>query len=313
MTLRAAIVLFALCAATAAQAMVMKFPWPMTPLTERRVEGASHFLATGPFIDGPLEGMTAEGIVHQQSWKVPGGLTTIQLLAPLRQQLLDAGFTTLFECESKACGGFDFRFQIDILPEPGMHVNLGDYRYLSATRTADFGNESDYVSLVVSRSANTGFVHLTQIGANGTVASALESAAEQQPDIPAPDLEEVGERLELTGHVSLDDLVFRTGSSRLDDETFTSLANLAAYLNARPDRTVVLVGHTDAVGALNSNIELSRLRAAAVLERLVQRHGVARDQVSSDGVGFLAPRASNLTDEGRARNRRVEVILVATE
>jgi len=310
MILRAAMtVVLPLCAATVAQATVMELPWPASSLAVQRVAGTSHFLATGPFIDGPLEGMTVEGVLHQQSWRVAGELTTLQLLAPLRRQLAGAGFETLFQCETDVCGGFDFRFQIDILPEPDMHVNLGDYRYLSAKRIAD-GEDEEYISVIVSRSANAGFVHLTRIGPDDETVD-IEGA--WSSDTLAADAIDVGERLELAGHVSLDDLAFRTGSSRLGDGPFASLADLALYLNARPDRTVTLVGHTDAVGALDSNIELSRMRAAAVLERLVRRHGVSRGQISSDGVGFLAPRASNLTEDGRARNRRVEAVLVSTE
>ena len=312
MILRAAITLSHLCSAVAAQAAVLQLPWPTERLAEQRVAGTSHFLATGPFIDGPLEGMEVEGLLHRQSWRVGGERTTVQLLAPLREQLLEAGFESLFECETRACGGFDFRFQIDILPEPDMHVNLGDFRYLSARKSAkEEGDE--FISVIVSRSANAGFVHLTQIGANGEVTKVQSPETIQPSTAVSAELVEVGAQLESTGQVSLDDLAFRTGSSQLGDETFASLADLASYLNARPERTVVLVGHTDAVGALDSNIELSRMRAAAVLERLVQRYGVSPSQVFSDGVGFLAPRASNLTEGGRAQNRRVEAVLFATE
>ena len=312
MILRAATTLVPLFAAAAAYATVLELPWLAESLAEQNAVGASHFIATGPYIDRPAKGITAEGTLHRQSWRVVGEITTVQLLAPLRQQFMDSGFETLFECETMACGGFDFRFQIDVLPEPDMHVNLGDYRYYSAKRPAN-GNDDEYISMIVSRTANAGYVLLSQISANGKVASVLSAETPHPSAMPAADVGEMGETLELTGHVSLDDLAFRTGSSQLGDETFASLAGLASYLNARPGRTVLLVGHTDAVGALDSNIDLSRMRAAAVLERLVQRHGVSSSQLLSDGVGFLAPRASNLTEEGRARNRRVEAVLVATE
>jgi len=312
MILRTATTMVSLSATVAAQAAVLELPWPAEPLGERNIADTSHFLATGPFIDGPMEGVVAEGDLHRRSWRVVGEITTVQLLAPLRQQLTAAGFEILFECETSACGGFDFRFQIDVLAEPEMHVNLGDYRYLSAKGPTD-GDSEDYISMILSRSANAGFVHITQVSAGGNTASVLVSGMPEPSAMVTGDVQEMVERLELTGYVSLDDLTFETGSSRLGNETFASLTSLASYLKTRPDRTVVLVGHTDAVGDLDSNIELSRLRAAAVMERLVQRYEVLPSQVVSDGVGFLAPRAGNLTEEGRARNRRVEVVLNATE
>ncbi len=94
---------------------------------------------------------------------------------------------------------------------------------------------------------------------------------------------------------------------------FDSLRQLSDYLKERPDARIALVGHTDAVGALDSNIALSRRRAASVVRRLVDKYGVPRTQITADGVGYLAPRASNQTDAGRALNRRVEVILTSTK
>jgi OOP family OmpA-OmpF porin len=88
---------------------------------------------------------------------------------------------------------------------------------------------------------------------------------------------------------------------------------LAAYLIANPARQVVLVGHTDAVGSLESNITLSKRRAASVEARLEDEYGVPSAQLSADGVGFLSPLVSNLTEDGRNRNRRVEAVLISTE
>ncbi len=93
---------------------------------------------------------------------------------------------------------------------------------------------------------------------------------------------------------------------------FASLTGLAAYLAANPDARVTIVGHTDATGALDGNVVLSRRRAQSVVDRLVQDYGVAAGRLSAEGAGYLAPRASNLTEAGRAENRRVEAILTPT-
>ena len=73
-----------------------------------------------------------------------------------------------------------------------------------------------------------------------------------------------------------------------------------------------MVGHTDAEGTLSGNLELSKKRAASVLERLVSAYRVPRAQLEAAGVGYLVPRASNLTEGGRDQNRRVEVVLTST-
>ena len=119
--------------------------------------------------------------------------------------------------------------------------------------------------------------------------------------------------LQTAGVVALDDLDFATNSSELGEGAYASLGALADYLAAHPDQRITLVGHTDAVGSIDANITLSRSRAASVRDRLVSLHGANPAQLAAEGAGYLAPRASNLTDEGRARNRRVEAMLTPTQ
>jgi OOP family OmpA-OmpF porin len=131
---------------------------------------------------------------------------------------------------------------------------------------------------------------------------------------PSPrSLGDFGARLEADGRVILSDLSFDTGSAQLGEGSYSSLRALAEYLEANQGRRVALVGHTDAEGSLDGNITLSRRRAGSVLERLVSDYGTRRAQLDAQGMGYLAPIATNLTAEGREANRRVEVIIVSTE
>ena len=86
-----------------------------------------------------------------------GGQTTLQILAPLRDQLSEAGYEIIFECAANDCGGVDFRYALDLLPEPDMHVDLGDYRFVAAQRATD--TRPEYITVVVSRTDAHGFVH----------------------------------------------------------------------------------------------------------------------------------------------------------
>ena len=66
-----------------------------------------------------LQTLWAEGAIHHEAWQLQAGpMTTLELLAPLRSQLATAGFDVIFECEARDCGGFDFRYALDVLPEP---------------------------------------------------------------------------------------------------------------------------------------------------------------------------------------------------
>ncbi len=270
-----------------------------------------------PWTQGGIEAVRAEGALSQEAWQVASAATTLQILAPLRDQLAEQGYEVLFDCETNGCGGFDFRYEIEVLPEPEMHVDLGDFRYLSARREVAEGPA--FVTLLVSRTSGTAYLQITSVG-SAAVVECGEPAARSTPStapLPGPVASQrqgaLADQLDTVGRAILGDLAFETGSSRLSEGEFASLAELAAYLRANPDARVTLVGHTDAEGSLAGNIALSRARARAAADKMTAVHGVPAAQVAADGVGYLMPLGSNLTPEGRAANRRVEVVLISTQ
>jgi OOP family OmpA-OmpF porin len=303
-----------------ALAVALEFSAPSSTTAIRREPLASYALPIGPWQDGQVASRILEGPLEQTAWRIAApGMTTLQILSPLRDQLARAGFRILWECETDACGGFDFRFAIDVMPEPDMHVDLGDFRFLSAERAGADGPEA--VSLLVSRSVEAGFVQMVAIGAARPAPSplipALQAAPAAAADLPHQgdpvlQLSGLAAALQASGSAVLEDLVFRSGSAELGPGPFETLAALADFLKRDAARRVALVGHTDASGGLAGNTALSRARAASVRERLIAEYAVPAAQITAEGVGYLAPRATNQTEEGRARNRRVEVIVTST-
>jgi outer membrane protein OmpA-like peptidoglycan-associated protein len=271
-------------------------------------------LAAGTARGGVVHAVEYAGAVSRTAWKVPGQTSTFALMDGLRKQLVEDGWRVTVSCEARQCGGFDFRFAIEVLPEPAMHVDLGDFRYLLAERLTDSGVAA--TGVLVSRSDTAGYIQVIAVAPGAAAAPGDEAPVPAEgPAVAAPpeDRSGLAGRLEREGRLVLDDLAFATGSSTLGDGEFASLRALAVYLKANPDRRVAIVGHTDSVGSAEANAALSRRRAVSVVERLVNALGVAPSQVMADGVGFLAPRASNLTEEGRNANRRVEAVLISTE
>ena len=84
---------------------------------------------------------------------------------------------------------------------------------------------------------------------------------------------------------------------------------MAKWLNSNVNSKVFIVGHTDMQGPLDRNVKLSQDRAASIISALTKEHGIRADRLTAEGVGPLAPVASNLDDAGRAKNRRVEMVL----
>jgi len=109
--------------------------------------------------------------------------------------------------------------------------------------------------------------------------------------------------------VTLGDVLFESGQTELREEAMASLVEVVDLLQSEPDKNIRIEGHTDSVGDANTNLEISQKRADAVFGALVSL-GVDASRVTTQGMGEDFPIASNETEEGRAQNRRVDVILL---
>lgn len=296
-------------------ALTLDLPAPVSAEERRSEAPASYALPIGPFDGGKVPTRQVEGAVDQRAYRLDAkGMTTLAMLATLRDQLLAEGFSVIFQCDTRTCGGFDFRYGTEVMPEPDMHVDLGDFRFLSAEKP------DAAVSILVSRSTNSGFVQLTRVGPMPLpdavvppppkTAGVELGAAPPARDLAAPG--DIGVALETRGAVALDDLVFASGAAALEPGHYASLAALAAWLAAHPEESLALVGHTDASGSLVANIALSERRAELVRRTLIESFGVEERRLTSEGVGYLSPRDTNRTEAGRQKNRRVEAIVTST-
>jgi len=274
-------------------------------------------VAVGPYANGALPTRQAEGPVLRRAYRVPSpGLTPLQILAPLRAQLDAAGYEILLDCDEDLCGGFDFRFAIDVLPAPNMYVNIRAYHFLSALHPETGG----LVSLVASAATGAGYLQIVQVGtqdapgvptpASPTASAPAVDPAPVQAATPGAADTHLQTALLQTGAAVLHGIDFAVGTTTLSRPDAPELAELAALLQARPGLQIAVVGHTDTVGGLDANINVSRARARAVRDALINTHGSPGNRIEAEGMGYLSPIATNLTAEGRATNRRVEVIVV---
>jgi outer membrane protein OmpA-like peptidoglycan-associated protein len=142
---------------------------------------------------------------------------------------------------------------------------------------------------------------------NGAIWLRIVEKKEMEQSIVA-DAAAFSNDLRATGHAAVYGINFDTGKSAIKPESAQALGEIAKLLNADPTLKVHVVGHTDNVGDLNANLKLSQDRAEAVLQALVRDHGIAAARLRSYGCGQFAPVASNDTEEGRAKNRRVELV-----
>jgi OOP family OmpA-OmpF porin len=111
-----------------------------------------------------------------------------------------------------------------------------------------------------------------------------------------------------TGKAAVYGIYFDTGKSEIKAESEPTIQEIAKLLKANPALKLYVVGHTDNVGAFDYNIKLSQSRAAAVVDALTKKNGIAASRLTPFGAGPTSPVASNQTEDGRAKNRRVELV-----
>jgi OmpA-OmpF porin, OOP family len=120
--------------------------------------------------------------------------------------------------------------------------------------------------------------------------------------------EAMGNDISATGHVSVYGIYFDTGKADIKPESDAAIAEIAKLLKNNNTLKIYVVGHTDNAGSFDNNMKLSNNRALAVKKVLVSNHGIAASRLEAYGVSSLCPIASNKSEEGKAKNRRVELV-----
>ena len=298
-------------------ALELALPGTARKTVERNTAPDRFAAPVGLFRDGRVPTLTVEGEVRRTAWRVEApGLTPLQVLRPLRDQVEAAGYKVMLDCAASECGGYDFRFATEVLPGPNMYVNIRDYHMLTA-RKGDADAPSEMINILTSTSRSSAYVQIIQAGKLETVVEGIRNDPTPEPartpQVAAnPDSDFEGQMLG-RGHAVLRGLDFESGTSDLGAGPFASLEALADFLVSNSGIRIALVGHTDSVGSLDANVALSRQRAQSVRRRMIEQHGIAPDRMDAEGMGYLAPVASNLDAAGRDANRRVEAIVLSSQ
>jgi OOP family OmpA-OmpF porin len=247
------------------------------------------------FKDGKAEKpLKLEGRVTRVAYRTGPGPSILEVSRNFENQLKGAGFETLLACDTDQCGGIPFSEQIDVLPVPQMWIDGFNFRYFAAHKKSD--GADIYASVVTSKNNDDVTTELV-VAVVGAMENKMVDAAAMAKGL--------GEK----GHIALYGIYFDTDKATLKKESAPTLAEMAKLLGGQPQMRVFIVGHTDSQGAYEHNMTLSRQRAEAVAAALSGSYRVARDRLFTAGVGYLAPIGSNATDEGRALNRRVELVV----
>ena len=150
-------------------------------------------------------------------------------------------------------------------------------------------------------------------GAGDYMQTVVEKQAMAQDVTMTMDAAGMASSIADTGSVAIYGINFDTAKSDIKPDSEPAINEIAKLLTNNPALKVGIVGHTDMVGDATSNMRLSQARAQSVITDLVSKHGIAAARLVAFGAGPWAPLASNKTDDGRAKNRRVELVEIATK
>lgn len=272
-------------------------------------------LLTGPFSAG--EGRagpgftTVEGRTTLIYYALPAGRSTLEVLRNYEAGLKANGFAIAFTCATSNGSCFDSGqpeagyLLGDAVGDPLRLPKLSDDyvhnwfqeggRYLLGRLDGPQG--TTYAALYIGES-NSGSVAVVRV---------VETAEMQTDMIRVVTAQEMQSALTDVGTIALYGIQFDFDSDLIKPESAPTLAEVATLLISQPALSLTIVGHTDSQGGADYNLDLSQRRAASVVDALVTQYGIDAGRLASSGAGMTQPIDTNDTEEGRAKNRRVEL------
>lgn len=249
---------------------------------------------------GP-EWWKAQGRLTRIRYEIPAGRSSLEVLRNHEASLKSKGFEVLFSCADRACfsGALSDAYLLGQQIDTDNHdtsLYSGHARYILARLDGPGG--AVYATILVGEDKErvTAFI------------AVLETKSMESDRIRVMDAGAMQQAIQAKGNVSVYGIHFDFDKDHLQPESKPTLDEISKLLSSVPQLRLEIVGHTDSRGAHDYNLDLSHRRAANVVAALVRDYAIAPDRLTASGAGATSPIASNDNDDGRARNRRVELI-----
>lgn len=274
----------------------------------------------------PKQAAEVEGARTRLAYLLPTDRSPLEVLRNYMDVVKSAGGEVLYQCKADDCGGEPTRSSSG----GGNDQSLMMYFFADADlKDADFSNgkcalasginDQRFFAAKIPQNGGDAYVTVQTFQVNDTLyckafngrTVALVHVVEPKPREQKMVLvksEEMAQSINTSGRVALYGLLFDTNKAELKPESAPTMEQIAGLINGDPRLAVLIVGHTDNQGAYDYNIDLSKRRAETVVSILAKYYKVDPKRMRAAGVGMVAPAATNDTDDGRSKNRRVEVV-----
>jgi outer membrane protein OmpA-like peptidoglycan-associated protein len=263
---------------------------------------------------------TLEGAYTRLGYLIPEGHSPLEILRNYQDELKSKGGKVLFECKDKECGNGNIGNYIYpsskipggstgsiggclIAPDSSDHISDQRYAVLEIPGTGAF------VSVFSYNITNTIFTSQcgSLVGRTAVVVDIVEPKAREQKMV-AVQASDMASAISSTGKIALYGIYFDTNKADVKPESDGTLEQMTKLLKDSSSLRLLVVGHTDNVGGFTANMDLSQRRAASVASKLIGKYGIGKDRLLPVGVSFASPITTNASEEGRAKNRRVELV-----
>ena len=235
-----------------------------------------------------------EGEITRITYSLGSDQSTLGVIRSYEKALTGAGFEMEFSCSEPACPRPRYYLEL-----PGEDpVGGGERFYDDGRRLSVLRKGGDYVSVYAYRGSENVRARIRVVEGDAEEAEILVNA------------QAISDGISSKGSIALYGIFFDVDKAVVGPGSEATLLEIARYLKAHPEARLHVVGHTDNTGSLKHNLDLSRRRALAVVGLLVSAHSISGERLSAQGVGPLAPVESNGTEDGRSKNRRVQLVLM---
>lgn len=269
----------------------------------------------------PYESATVEGKRLTNYYKVPEKMGVLEVLRNYEQELKEGGFEILHSGQGDEIEtpGYNNQIAREILgmtgtygtPEekaqwPFQHTDEKKAGYVAAKKTGETGDI--YVSAYIVSNTHAKWLDIPVDRTLVRLDVCEVKAREQRMELVKS--EEMASEISLNGRIALYGILFDFDKATLRPDSEPTLAEIATLLKEKPDLNILVVGHTDATGSFEYNRGLSQKRAESVVDNLAAK-GISKERLFPVGVAFASPVATNKTEDGKAKNRRVELVDMA--
>jgi outer membrane protein OmpA-like peptidoglycan-associated protein len=257
------------------------------------------------------KGLKIEGLVSFYTYLAPAGRTNTELFRNYKQEFQRMGLITLYEKGAGDKGWFGPGFaQVEKDSDIGdiLAYNESQERVLVA-KSKDATPIYYYVFVTVYRDGNMPDRLRGSVIKDRAIAELVVVAPEKmETKMTFVNADDMSKAIVESGKVTLYGVYFDNDKDSLRADSQPTLQEIAKLLTANPKLKIQVVGHTDNQGTPDYNLDLSRRRAVSVVRALTSTYGVPASRLSSFGCGPYSPVESNDTEDGRAKNRRVELV-----